>query len=234
MNMTSLQILENRILLLENALNQLEKTIMNGVDSFVEKESSESWNVAFDLNGEDNALQMKLRCIVKQLGWKSAFFKRTPIDYYDWLLEKRKEFLGAPSEEYLCKCIVMVNANCNHEHFSDAKDSKYYMVIVQYTTKLNTESLNKFLAKFSGVSNSRVNMRLCSAEKSVFLTGYSHNSVTPIGCKSNLPIIVAEPITLLGAGYFWLGGGEIDVKIRVSWKDFLKLNPIVAKITDHR
>jgi hypothetical protein len=37
------------------------------------------------------------------------------------------------------------------------------------------------------------------------------NAVTPIGMKTDIPIILCESITKLQPNYFWLGGGEVDV-----------------------
>jgi hypothetical protein len=85
----------------------------------------------YDLNGQDNELQQRLRSLCRTLGLHSSYFRRTPLDYYDRPLSFRKEFLGAPSEQYLCKSIICVNTHCTHDRFEQAHYSKYLLLVVQ-------------------------------------------------------------------------------------------------------
>jgi hypothetical protein len=45
-------------------------------------------------------------------------------------------------------------------------------------------------------------------------------------------VVISDRIVKLEEGFFWLGAGEVNLKWRVSVKDFLKyFDPVVANIT---
>lgn len=58
-------------------------------------------------------------------------------------------------------------------------------------------------------------MRLVEGGVSDKLSGFQHNAVTPIGMATPLPVIIDKPITELPQSEFWLGGGEVDLKLRL-------------------
>lgn len=170
------------------------------------------------------------------LGAVSVFY-RCPSDYYDWLLEARRARLNAPSIHYLCKSLVMENTKwpVTAENTTNPThaDSRFYFIIVQYTARLHNERVGKAIRELSGKPRKLYNFRLCSPEANVALTGYTHNGVTPLGCSQKIPIIISHKIvTELKQGFFWLGGGEVDLKWRVPVKEFLEhFEPMVANIT---
>ena len=45
------------------------------------------------------------------------------------------------------------------------------------------------------------------------MTGYEYGSVTPFCLKTQLPIILSKRINDLNPRFFYMGGGEIDLKI---------------------
>lgn len=57
-------------------------------------------------------------------------------------------------------------------------------------------------------------------DQNEFMTGYIHNGVEPFMMKTPLPIILSHLIAK--KGFFWLGGGHVDLKIRVSVEEFLR------------
>jgi len=63
--------------------------------------------------------------------------------------------------------------------------------------------------------------RLVPSQKSFELTGYDHNAVTPFCLKTNLPMILSESITKLDPPCFWMGGGDVDLKVRISVDEFI-------------
>jgi prolyl-tRNA editing enzyme YbaK/EbsC (Cys-tRNA(Pro) deacylase) len=121
--------------------------------------------------------------------------------------------------------------------YSDPKNSKYYAVIVQYEARHNN---SKMIASIRAlVDNPRArkwyNYRLCPEEVSGALTGYYHNAVTPLGMVENIPIILSSRILKLrDQGLdMWLGGGEVDLKVRLPIDDFINIaNPLVLDVTD--
>ncbi|CAL4886238.1 unnamed protein product [Urochloa decumbens] len=73
-------------------------------------------------------------------------------------------------------------------------------------------------------------VRLAPEEESHKLTGFVHNGVTCIGMETNIPVIVDEAITKLDEDFFWLGGGEVDLKLGMRTSQFLSaFSPFVVK-----
>ncbi|ETO15615.1 hypothetical protein RFI_21751, partial [Reticulomyxa filosa] len=103
----------------------------------------------------------------------------------------------------------------------------------QYVTKLCSEKIMKFVRYINGYEISKKNFkfRLASPEESLQVTGFDHNAVTPIGIKySDIPIILSHRV--LELGHFWMGGGEVDVKIAVNVNQFRnQFKPYIADIT---
>ena len=56
--------------------------------------------------------------------------------------------------------------------------------------------------------------------------------MTPLGSKNKIPVILSHKIAQLPNAFLWLGGGEIDLKWRISVADFVKyFDPIIDNIT---
>ncbi|KAG2490808.1 hypothetical protein HYH03_010730 [Edaphochlamys debaryana] len=154
-----------------------------------------------------------------------ARFVRVPADYYDQPLEFRRECLSAPSVDHLCKSIVMENTRAHEsvKDWSDPYHSKYYCVIVQYTARLNADKLKMALMELGGRRFARqfYNMRLCAEEVNDRLTGYSHNAVSPLGMAESLPIVLSHRIAQLQPAEFWMGAGEVDLKVGMDVQEFI-------------
>jgi prolyl-tRNA editing enzyme YbaK/EbsC (Cys-tRNA(Pro) deacylase) len=78
--------------------------------------------------------------------------------------------------------------------WQDPCNSKYYTVIVQYTARLHAEKLKSFVHKMSNgkLGKQFFNMRLAPEAASDELSGFEHNAVTPISCRTPLPIIISH------------------------------------------
>jgi prolyl-tRNA editing enzyme YbaK/EbsC (Cys-tRNA(Pro) deacylase) len=63
-------------------------------------------------------------------------------------------------------------------------------------------------------------MRLCPEAVSDELTGFEHNAVSPIGIRTRLPIVLSHSVAALRPDLFWLGAGEVDLKVGLSAADF--------------
>ncbi|KAJ4712769.1 YbaK/aminoacyl-tRNA synthetase-associated domain [Melia azedarach] len=170
--------------------------------------------------------EARLSNILRSNGVNGVLFKKVPADYYDWPLESRRDVLSAASVHHLCKSIVLVNtqAQSNVVDCSDRNNSKYYVVVVQYTARFNAETVKNFLYSLNNgkIPKKKFNLRLAPEETSVNLTGYEHNAVTCIGMKTDIPVILDEAITKLNPDFFWLGGGEIDLKLGIRTSEFIK------------
>ncbi|XP_016551622.2 uncharacterized protein LOC107851195 [Capsicum annuum] len=183
------------------------------------------------------ATEDRLSSILLGNGVRDFRFKRVDSDYYDWSLEARRDVLGAASIHHLCKSIVLVNtqAPSNITDCSDRSNSKYYVVVVQYTARFNAETVKNFLYTLNDgkIAKKKFNMRLAPEETSVKLTGYEHNGVTCVGMKTDIPVILDEAITKLNPDFFWLGGGEIDLKLGMRTSEFINFaKPFIVNCSD--
>lgn len=108
--------------------------------------------------------------------------------------------------------------DCSNPH-----NSKYYLIVIQYTARLNAEKLRHYVYKLSGgqVAKKWYNMRLAPEAASDELTGFEHNGVSPIGIKTRIPIIMSHKIAELQPDTFFLGAGEVDLKVGMSAADFV-------------
>ncbi|XP_020584045.1 uncharacterized protein LOC110027099 isoform X2 [Phalaenopsis equestris] len=174
---------------------------------------------------DGDATESRLSLILRSLGVSDFTFRKVPVDYYDKTLEERKEILGAFSVHHLCKSIVMVNtqAPANVIDCNDHKNSKYYIVVVQYVARLNAENIKNFLYALNNqkIPKKRFNLRLAPEEESLKLTGFVHNAVTCVGMKTGIPVLLDEAIAKLQPDFFWLGGGEVDLKLGIRTSEFI-------------
>ncbi|XP_047946404.1 uncharacterized protein LOC125192794 [Salvia hispanica] len=174
---------------------------------------------------DSTTTQGRLSAILAANGVRDFSFKRVPSDYYDWTLEARRDVLGASSIHHLCKSIVLVNTQAPPDvtDCSNRNNSKYYVVVVQYTARFNAETVKNFLYTLNDgkISKKKFNMRLAPEETSMKLTGYEHNGVTCVGMKTDIPVILDEAIVKLNPDFFWLGGGEVDLKLGIKTLEFI-------------
>ncbi|XP_056686950.1 uncharacterized protein [Spinacia oleracea] len=99
------------------------------------------------LSSDDDATAERLSGILRSNGVKEFNFKVVPSDYYDRSLEARRDLLSAPSIHHLCKSIVLVNTQAQSHVIdcSNRNNSKYYVVVVQYTARFNAETVKNYL-----------------------------------------------------------------------------------------
>lgn len=105
---------------------------------------------------------------------------------------------------------------------------RYLLVVVQYAHKLDPEKLKRWTHSLwdGKIPKKRFNWRLCSPEDNDRLTGFQHNAVSPVGTAEKLKIVVAKRITELTPDFFWMGGGETDLKLGMTVADFCKLGDV--------
>lgn len=65
------------------------------------------------------------------------------------------------------------------------------------------------------------NMRLAPEEVSDQLSGFKHNAVTPVAMATRIPIIVSHLIPKLEPDCFFLGAGEVDLKLGLCASEFV-------------
>lgn len=221
MDLTELEHRQTRIL---QRISFLENSV-----SCLNDENQQFDNRSFDDSHANGTLptEQRLGMLMRARGVTTFQFKRVVSDYYDLSFEERRDILGAHSIDHLCKSIVMVNtqADENIKDCSDHNNSKYYVIVNQYNARLNAEKVRTFVHSLNKgkIPKKRFNMRLAPEEVACELTGYVHNAVTPIGMKTDIPVILSDAIVKLRPDYFWLGGGEVDVKLGIKTQEFIDL-----------
>jgi len=70
------------------------------------------------------------------------------------------------------------------------------------------------------VSAAKFNFAVAQPADSDRLSGYKHNAVTPFGMTSPVPVLITRQVAELpkvqpAAPYVWLGGGEVNLKLRL-------------------
>lgn len=166
----------------------------------------------------------------------SAIWRFVPDNYYRLPLEQRAVCLGADSIQYLCKSLLMENRKAASS--DDPTNPRFLLIIIQYAALLDVKKLtNSIRGLRSDVQNrldeSQFDFRIASEEDNRSMTGFEHNSVTPFGLLKSVPIIVSSD--LLPLKFFWMGGGHVHLKLRVSLEEFCKsFNPILADVSRPR
>ncbi|XP_072958049.1 uncharacterized protein [Typha angustifolia] len=220
-SLVELEAIQTRIL---HRIAQLELCLQRQRLSSLSLSPDHGGNTATAANGGRKSTESRLTAILLASGVRDFSFRRVPLDYYDRPLEARREILAAPSVEHLCKSIVLVNtqAGASITDCSNPNNSKYYVVVIQYIARLNAESIKNFLYTLNDrqIPKKKFNLRLAPEEESLKLTGYVHNGVTCIGMETNIPVILDEAITKLDPDFFWLGGGEVDLKLGIRTPQF--------------
>ena len=168
-----------------------------------------------------------------------ASFRWVPHDYYDRSLAERAALLGSPLDS-LCKTMLLENTACPHERCDDPSDSRYYLVVVQYSAKFNAEALFKELRGLrSGdakLPRSRFNLQVAPGDVCARLTGFAHGAVAPLGGKTRVPVVLAAAAAAVTApAWLWFGGGDVNLKLGTSVKSFLShVRPLVLPVSSVR
>jgi prolyl-tRNA editing enzyme YbaK/EbsC (Cys-tRNA(Pro) deacylase) len=170
-------------------------------------------------------------------------FHTMPSDYYDRSLDERVDMLpGCTSTAQLCKSILFENSffedNPAYSAISFNGNSKYYLVVVQYLTKINLNSfttvIHELTPKENRLAKKKFHFRLAPDEISFKLSGFRHNALSPFGMLTpNIPVIICS--RCLENTIIYLGGGEVDEKLSLPVSDFIaSTGAIVADISDPR
>ncbi len=123
----------------------------------------------------------RMRSMCARMALHSARLCAVPSHYYSLTLQERAALVSAPSVNHMCKTVVFENTKATVADCEDAFHSRFYAVIVQYTSEVSTSKFENFafnLAQENGraVSKRRFHWRLASPDDSLRLTGYVNNA----------------------------------------------------------
>lgn len=156
-------------------------------------------------------LGLKMLVLALSEGFTDTRFVRCASNYYEQPLEARRRFLNAPHVRHMTKSIVLQNARNNNQ---------YICCVLPYARKVDHERIKSLYGSIFVV-----------AEDCLRVTGYVPNAVTPLGLKTKMDVVIERGIVELDASWFWLGGGDISLKWRVTVEDFCRaFQPNIADI----
>jgi len=191
----------------------------------------------FDISLYETTLRIKKILLSSRL--PGCILYKVPQDYYTHSLQWRAKQLGT-TPDHLCKTIIFENLSLGNDGIinnlhAPLYQQKYIAIIVQYISKVNLDILARYLAsagkdKTNASPSSSVKLAMASPETILPLTGFSFNGITPFGCHISIPIIISKSIMELSSpSYIWLGGGEVDIKLRVYLHSLIHTPGIAAK-----
>ena len=170
----------------------------------------------------------KLTEYFTEKGINSFRIVETPEDYYSMTLDQRKVIVGC-NKEALCKSVILENTLFD-ENIKCPIYQRYYLTIVQYVSEFNAEKIARLLRSYIAdrfnikVSKKQVHFRVAKKEVAYEMTGFSFNSIGPYLMKSeDLLIIFPSKLYEIYPQYFYLGGGELELKVGVCIDDFMRL-----------
>lgn len=171
-------------------------------------------------------------------------FVKVPEDYYDRTLEERAKCLEPCDVKQMCKSIVFENVNWDgdkslplEQQMSDATNSRYYLLVVQYSAKFSADKLRLFVTQMrpngERLSRNKCNFQLASDGEA--LTGFMHNAVCPFGLLNKIPVVLSTACAHVKPGYIFMGGGAVNVKLGMSTQDFIKATgAFIADVSEPR
>ena len=218
---------------IEEKLNNLSKKMDHYKVNMEQNKIKKNVNVTF--TKDDTETTKRLKVLASKLNLTTVRFKKVPDNYYNLTLDGRKELLNATSIHHLCKSMIIKNHKYNKSIKNDYYNSEYYCVILQYTTKMSSNKINKLILNCnnSKLTKKDVLFTLAGEKESDELSGFKHNAVTPLGMKVSIPILLSKSITTLKPLYIWLGGGEVNQKFIISVNELINhFNPIIDDIVN--
>ena len=106
-------------------------------------------------------------------------------------------------------------------------------VSLQYAARFHGEKLKRYIHKLNGkLGIQYFRLTFAAPDVSEQLSGYDHGSVTPVGIKTSIPIILSHKVTKLVPNFFWMGGGEEELKLGMTVDDFVRAySPLIVDCT---
>ena len=170
----------------------------------------------------------KLSEYFTERGINSFIIVETPEDYYSMTLDQRKIIVGC-NKEALCKSVILENTLFD-ESVKCPIYQRYYLLIVQYVSEFNADKITKLFRNYIAekydikLTKKQIHFRVAKKEVAYEMTGFSFNSIGPYLMKStDLLIIFPSKLYEIYPQYFYLGGGELELKVGVCIDDFMRL-----------
>eukprot|EP01080_Neovahlkampfia_damariscottae_P012303 gene12303-5977_t len=228
------QSLENKIEIAFNRIKEIKKEREN-IKLNKQNQNQNQNHQVLEFTSGDTETTKKLRKYCLNQNLYSVCFKQVPKNYYDTPLEERRKSLNASSIHHLCKSMIIENSQCREKGIENKMNSQFYCVVLQYTSKLNSNKIMNYLREINQgkISKSQYSIQLADLGLSEKMTGFKRNAVTPIASKTKIPVILDNRILNLKPEYIWLGAGEVDWKIEISIQEFIKeFDPLIGEVTD--
>jgi prolyl-tRNA editing enzyme YbaK/EbsC (Cys-tRNA(Pro) deacylase) len=129
----------------------------------------------------------------------------------------------------------MENTGWKEKLGADPFFPRYVCVISQYESKVNAEAVMKTMKNWQNtnttgekLSKKKFHFRMAEEEDAIELTGFGYNAIMPFLTKIPLLVLLSADIAKLSPAYFWLGGGEVDLKLGISVEEFVTLTGAIV------
>ncbi|GIQ87588.1 hypothetical protein KIPB_009655 [Kipferlia bialata] len=141
---------------------------------------------------------------------------------------------GVPHDDHLCKVVMFENTawvQVNDPQTGapleelDYRNPRFFMVLVQYSHKIQTQELWKHmrnLGKSVNAPRQANTPRQAGEADALRLSGQEFNGITPVGLKSAMPLLLCKSVTRLSPPYVWIGGADRDVKLGVPVEELIR------------
>jgi len=133
--------------------------------------------------------------------------------------------MGCPSTFHLCKSLVFENTKWKQDETKPVDADRYWCVLVQYEGSVNITKLEKAVRERTGASRKGTHLRIAPAERSLELTGFTNNGVSPVGMASS-PSAVCPLVVDTGDLYYFFrsryGHGSAHLAFQRNFRAFGK------------
>ena len=103
-----------------------------------------------------------------------------------------------------------------------------------FTAKFDAELLRDLIHSLrppeKRLPRKKFHFQLADEHESNKLSGFNHNSVSPFGLLTSIPIVICTNCTTIKPSYLYMGGGEVDIKLGISVSDFLRSTKAIVGV----
>lgn len=224
---------EERIQSLAQRLNRAEKDI-ESLRARVKSEAPAAVDrTCISAAVKDTQRVAEVRQWSHEHGMHSAVLQWIPPHTEPLPLAELQQMVKADSLQHFCKSLLIENTHCTRGDCSDPRNSRYYIVHLQYVEKFDAALLAKVVREWNeGLGKKKFSFTFASPELFKELTGYEIGAMAPFCTRVKIPVLLSSSVLSLSPPYMWFGAGDVFCKYRADVQNFIDVvQPIVATFT---
>eukprot|EP00796_Vickermania_ingenoplastis_P005956 gene5956-4265_t len=169
----------------------------------------------------------------RENGMTSAVLLWVPRSSESVPLETLRQMTSADSLQHFCKSILIANTHCTREDCSDPRNSRYYIVHLQYVERFDAAMLTKVVRDWNpGLGKKKFSFTFAPPEVFQEVTGYDIGAMVPFATRCKIPVILSSSVLSLSPGYMWYGAGDVFCKLQTDVQNFIDVvKPFIESIT---